>query len=671
MKRSRTHSIALILASLLSAGLAQAIVLAQALGVEATISSASPKTKLLRNARAFALRKGDRLLPGDEIDTRAGGRVVINLSDGSLVTIAPGSLAILKDFRQASSLRELIDVVFGSIRVKIKKLGGRPNPYRVNSPTASIAVRGTEFMVRVEASGETTVTVTEGLVEVASRLHLDQKMLVEPGRSVIVRPSGDIGLNLVGPGSELNSVARLDFGRPDPLNEIVSSLQIQYLDALSHINSQPVPSRFAAFSDAHFDSLENPAYAADFRHAEARIHWLPSFSRARQLVRVGQGVQLDPVHTFDNTLSSQISFFTPISNSRWVVGGAASNTRTDLQGMKAASFLLASTPDLYQERDLAEMSTRQVSVLLARSLGSRARTSLGVKFDYLQARGQASVEDTKVRSSFTEVFRLDMQAVIDRARLTAGLTHDFGGGKKLGAFFRLGNTPSVYSELQSSSDPKSQNLIGVQLAEEHHSGRTAEFGLRWRAALTRRLYYGLETLLSFERWNADAATRNLYIQRGSSSVSAGQSTRGVVSGGIGYAAGKNTFLNFDLTAGRYRENSRSLNIGRGIEGIHLGNAHFLALHVGGQTDLWRGSFVSGSFLKTTRWESRMGISASPPGGSMEFVSPAASRNFNSFGMGWRLRPNMIAQYQISTSYGSTPFGHSLIFRYTIAPRGQQ
>src|SRR5690349_20376197 len=58
-------------------------------------------------AAPVALTPGFILSPGDRIDTRAGGRVVIDLSDGSMVVVSPGSVVTLKDFRAASSLREL------------------------------------------------------------------------------------------------------------------------------------------------------------------------------------------------------------------------------------------------------------------------------------------------------------------------------------------------------------------------------------------------------------------------------------------------------------------------------------------------------------------------------------------------------------------------------------
>ena len=81
------------------------------------------------------------------MDTRGGGQVVIELSDGSMVVVQPESVVVLKDYRAAGSLRELFEITLGRVRVKINHFGGRPNPYRMNSPTASIAVRGTEFSV--------------------------------------------------------------------------------------------------------------------------------------------------------------------------------------------------------------------------------------------------------------------------------------------------------------------------------------------------------------------------------------------------------------------------------------------------------------------------------------------------------------------------------------------
>jgi len=142
----------------------------------------------------LALTAGYILSPGDRIDTRGGGRVVIDLSDGSMVVVSPESVVTLKDYRAAASLRELFGITLGMVRVKINHFAGKPNPYRMNSPTASIAVRGTEFSIEVDAEGATQVVVYEGAVEVASLTDPDRRVLIEAGRGVLVQGGQDFHL---------------------------------------------------------------------------------------------------------------------------------------------------------------------------------------------------------------------------------------------------------------------------------------------------------------------------------------------------------------------------------------------------------------------------------------------------------------------------------------------
>jgi hypothetical protein len=161
---------------------------AQSTEVVARAASVTGRAVLLGNGSApFALTTGYILSPGDRIDTHGGGRVVIDLSDGSMVVVAPESIVILKDFRAASSLRELFEIASGMVRVKINHFAGKPNPYRMNSPTASIAVRGTKFSIQVDAQGSTQVVVYEGAVEVASLSDPSRKLLIEAGRGVLVQ----------------------------------------------------------------------------------------------------------------------------------------------------------------------------------------------------------------------------------------------------------------------------------------------------------------------------------------------------------------------------------------------------------------------------------------------------------------------------------------------------
>src|SRR5215510_14663397 len=165
---------------------------APAQAVDARVASVQGTALRRNNQRAFILARGDSLNPGDEIDTRGGGRVVIELTDGSVVVVNPNSRIVISDYRAATSLREMFRILVGRVRVKIAHYGGKPNPCRVNSPTASILVRGTEFGVAVEPSGDTTVAVYEGLVEVQSLSDPRQRALLSKGGGAVVKANEDI-----------------------------------------------------------------------------------------------------------------------------------------------------------------------------------------------------------------------------------------------------------------------------------------------------------------------------------------------------------------------------------------------------------------------------------------------------------------------------------------------
>jgi hypothetical protein len=113
----------------------------------------------------IAFKTADELKAGDTIITGRKGRLVLGLSDGSQAVIAAQTTVVIKDLTQ--SPRTLFHVLRGKTRIQIEKLGGQPNPYRVNTPTAVIAVRGTIFDVLVDGD-ETQVFLHEGEVAVTN-----------------------------------------------------------------------------------------------------------------------------------------------------------------------------------------------------------------------------------------------------------------------------------------------------------------------------------------------------------------------------------------------------------------------------------------------------------------------------------------------------------------------
>ncbi|MEJ7711290.1 MAG: FecR family protein [Pyrinomonadaceae bacterium] len=263
------------------------------------VASVGGRVLISGNARASStLRQGELLAPGDTTDTRGGGRVRLELSDGSLVIVQPETRLILQDCRSASSLRELLRVFVGRVRIKVNRFGAQPNPYRVNSPTASIAVRGTEFDVAVGAQGDTEVVVYEGLVEVSSLSDPQRRVLVEPDVAsscdlmnrfaflcqAWAAKSVSAGNAMSAPeqaSNQTGSSGTAQGSANDSLRSAAGVYELQ-IDSIVDSGETALPSRFAAFPDSHLDSLENPSYATEFTTTEGRIFSASVFRRHKQ-----------------------------------------------------------------------------------------------------------------------------------------------------------------------------------------------------------------------------------------------------------------------------------------------------------------------------------------------------------------------------------------------------
>jgi hypothetical protein len=161
---------------------AQELVSARALAIEGQVEIRRQPSGQAR-VQSVAFKVEDELRAGDTIITGKNGKLVLGLSDGSQAVIAPKTTVVIKEL--SGSPRALFNVIRGKTRVHIEKLGGQPNPYRVNTPTAVIAVRGTIFDVLVEGD-ETQVFLHEGEVEVTNPVTPDKAVFLLAGQKTSV-----------------------------------------------------------------------------------------------------------------------------------------------------------------------------------------------------------------------------------------------------------------------------------------------------------------------------------------------------------------------------------------------------------------------------------------------------------------------------------------------------
>jgi ferric-dicitrate binding protein FerR (iron transport regulator) len=139
------------------------------------------------NVAARAISLNETVGTGDELVTDANSEATIQTSDGSTVHVYPDSRVIFTE--PSLGVADFLHLIFGSLKVHIEKLSGRPNPHSMTTPTAVIAVRGTTFSVFVDDTDATLVAVDEGLVAVSNRADRANEVLLRPGQRTWVRGS--------------------------------------------------------------------------------------------------------------------------------------------------------------------------------------------------------------------------------------------------------------------------------------------------------------------------------------------------------------------------------------------------------------------------------------------------------------------------------------------------
>jgi hypothetical protein len=137
------------------------------------------------DGRARALEKGVEINAGDRILTNQG-RVQIRFSDGAYVSLQPNTTFEVRQYHYAGTTDGSERGVFGLLRGALRTvtgLIGRVNrdAYQIQTPTATVGIRGTGGIIEVLADGTTRVTGTSGI------------WLLQNTRDSLEVPAGTVG----------------------------------------------------------------------------------------------------------------------------------------------------------------------------------------------------------------------------------------------------------------------------------------------------------------------------------------------------------------------------------------------------------------------------------------------------------------------------------------------
>jgi len=113
----------------------------------------SGNVQVLRREQPSAVRVGDRVFSGDRVVTAEGAAIGITLRDDTLLSLGPKSNFLLEQYNFDASSGEgnvAVRVVKGTLRYVTGLIGKHaPERQQVLTPTATIGIRGTDFIVEV------------------------------------------------------------------------------------------------------------------------------------------------------------------------------------------------------------------------------------------------------------------------------------------------------------------------------------------------------------------------------------------------------------------------------------------------------------------------------------------------------------------------------------------
>ena len=117
------------------------------------------------------LRKGDTIDEKETVTTGVGGRVRLRFKDGAVVALQPESSLRVDRYRYVgkgdSENRVGLSFLTGGLRTLTGAIGARhPKAYRMDSPTATIGIRGTDYSLRL--ARRLVGQVSAGAIEVCN-----------------------------------------------------------------------------------------------------------------------------------------------------------------------------------------------------------------------------------------------------------------------------------------------------------------------------------------------------------------------------------------------------------------------------------------------------------------------------------------------------------------------
>jgi hypothetical protein len=160
-----------------------------------------PDSSIQRGKTVIAGKPNTGIVSNDTVSTRKGTTLNINFKDNTKVKITENSRLVIDDFvydpKQSDAGRLAMKVSMGTVRYASGQIA-KVNPQRINikTPSAAIAVRGTDFHMTVDEMGRSLVILVPSCRDETETIKSDEERLLncQTGKIIVENAAGAVTL---------------------------------------------------------------------------------------------------------------------------------------------------------------------------------------------------------------------------------------------------------------------------------------------------------------------------------------------------------------------------------------------------------------------------------------------------------------------------------------------
>lgn len=160
---------------LVGVALAAACLAGAAHAAAGTVQTQTGSSTVLRDGATLPLLQGQSVEAGDTVETGADGRLALTMSSGETLELKPATRFQIERYMAPRSLSEpgsgvsFYSLLRGGLRAVTRSLGQRDlDSYRMNTPVATLGIRGTIYELVMVEDGGLYAYVEEGLISLAN-----------------------------------------------------------------------------------------------------------------------------------------------------------------------------------------------------------------------------------------------------------------------------------------------------------------------------------------------------------------------------------------------------------------------------------------------------------------------------------------------------------------------